>query len=347
MEILVCFAILPELAPEITHTDSKCYGLSQVMAYHRLWVISVWVISGLTSCRGIKVDSCKTNECGFIYDRFWMIVDEDSNFLTQREIPKLALIAPTINEERGALILCAPGMLEFSLPLRPDPESYNLQKSLVCEGYYDAYDCGEEASRWISKYLGIPSRIVFKSPNEVRPVKEHAPNQEEVGYQPQTAFSDGYPFLLISEESLKDLNSKLSEPVSMRNFRPNITVKGCKVPFEEDTWKKIVIGEDPENVFYVACRCSRCIIPNVNPDTGERNGIDPLKTLLSYRRVDKGVKYKACFGEKFKDDSKNVVFTCNFLITSLVGMNIIQGKPGKALHLRDAVQVIATGEHIR
>ena len=71
-------------------------------------------------------------------------------------------------------------------------------------------------------------------------------------------FADAFPFLLISEESLADLNSRLDSPVTMRNFRPNIVVKGCNAPYEEDTWKKIVIGEDKENIFYITCRSIRC-----------------------------------------------------------------------------------------
>jgi len=43
----------------------------------------------------------------------------------------------------------------------------------------------------------------------------------------QVAFQDGLPFMLLSEESLVDLNARLKKPVSMNNFRPNLVVEGC------------------------------------------------------------------------------------------------------------------------
>ena len=77
----------------------------------------------------------------------------------------------------------------------------------------------------------------------------------------QTAFADGYPFLILSQESLSDLNKRLSSPVAMRNFRPNIVIKGCKKPYEEDTWKQIRIGPDHSNdhLFFLVARCTRCV----------------------------------------------------------------------------------------
>jgi uncharacterized protein YcbX len=96
----------------------------------------------------------------------------------------------------------------------------------------------------------------------------------------QVAFSDGFPLLLISESSLSDLNNRLPESVAMKRFRPNLVVKNTK-PYEEDSWKKIKIGECE---FNVAKPCSRCVLTTVDPETGEFSGKEPLRTLATYRK---------------------------------------------------------------
>ncbi|CAG8455398.1 13900_t:CDS:2 [Ambispora leptoticha] len=271
--------------------------------------VTTLYIYPVKSCRGIQVDSWKTNKFGFMYDRFWMVVDENYKYRTQREFPKMALIVPTINENPedehgGSLVLTAPGIdRELSLPLNPN----NL----------DAYDCGDEAATWITEYMGVSSRIVYKSTQEIRTLGIYAPSEQVLGFKPQTAFADGYPFLLISEESLNDVNNRVSSPVIMRNFRPNIVVKGCRFPFEEDTWKQFVIGEDDENLFYVASRSTRCIMVTVNPETGKRKSNEVFKVLQSYRRVDKQSKYRPC-----------------------VGMNLVHKKIGAKLNVGDKIRII-------
>ncbi|CAG8442862.1 7973_t:CDS:10 [Ambispora gerdemannii] len=266
--------------------------------------ITTLYIYPVKSCRGIQVDSWKTNKFGFIYDRFWMIVDENYKFRTQREFPKLTMIVPAINENPedeygGSLVLTAPGIdRELSLPLNPKESSHVLQKAVIWSYNLDAYDCGDEAATWITEYLGVSSRIVYKSTQETRTLEKYAPTEQVLGHKPQTAFSDRFPFLLISEESLGDVNSKLSSPVTMRNFRPNIVVKGCRFPFEEDTWKQFVIGEDGENLFYVACHCTRCTVTTINPETGEIKSDEPFKVLQSYRRVDNESKSRACIAQQ-------------------------------------------------
>ena len=95
----------------------------------------------------------------------------------------------------------------------------------------------------------------------------------------QVSFADGFPFLIISQASLDDLNSRLDSPVEMNRFRPNIVVSGSK-PFEEDTWKEIQIGECR---FQIVKPCARCEITTINQQTAER-GKEPLRTLATYRR---------------------------------------------------------------
>ncbi|KAF0392314.1 MOSC-domain-containing protein [Gigaspora margarita] len=289
-------------------------------------VISALYIYPLKSCKGIELKSWKIGQYGFKYDRYWMIINEKCQVVTQREQSKLVFITPKLEEvdsedesKGGDLVLSAPDMEELRLPLLPDQVNCIKSKATIFDDTIDACDCGEESSKWITKYLGCSARIVFKS--DARFVSSNLP--KELSHQPKVAMQDGFPFLLISEESLSDLNNRLSKLVDARNFRPNIVVRGCNCPFEEDKWKKIIIGDDKENLFFVACRCTRCTVPNVNPDTGEINN-QTLRTLQSYRRVDAGAKYFACFG-----------------------MNLIHTRPDIILNVGDPVTVVSTGEHKR
>jgi hypothetical protein len=139
-----------------------------------------------------------------------------------------------------------------------------------------AFDAGEDAAAWLSRYLLTKCRLVYFPDNEFRQVDLNYANKGE-----KTAFSDGFPLLLISQASLDDLNSRLVLHVAMNRFRPNIVVNGC-LPFAEDLWKIIRIG----NVTYRLVKpCSRCVIPSINIETAEREE-EPIKTLAHYRKRD-------------------------------------------------------------
>ncbi|RHZ75947.1 hypothetical protein Glove_208g117 [Diversispora epigaea] len=285
--------------------------------------VSSLCIYPVKSCRGIHVNSWEINRYGFKYDRFWTIINKNDNkILTQRELPKLALIAPRIDELNSELILSAPEVQDLHLPLLPKKEFCKKYQIDLWGDQVIGYCCGDEAANWLTNFLKVSASLLFKSNEDTRIIRKNLP--KGIDFQPETAFADTFPFLITSEESLHDLNGRLSEPVTFRNFRPNIVVKGCSKSFEEDTWKEIIIGTDKENIFYVSCRSTRCIVPNVNPDTGIRNKLEPSKTLSSYRRVDLGAKYHACFG-----------------------MNVIHSKSGIVLSVGDPVTVLTIGEHIR
>jgi uncharacterized protein YcbX len=125
-------------------------------------------------------------------------------------------------------------------------------------------------------------RLVFMPDASRRQVNQnYAPSPDDV-----VGFADGYPFLLISEASLKDLNQRLNAPVPMNRFRPNLVISGC-LPYEEDTWKWIRIGEVR---FKVAKPCARCIVTTVDQSTGEK-GVEPFQTLAAYRKQEKGIMF--------------------------------------------------------
>ncbi|CAJ0629629.1 433_t:CDS:2 [Entrophospora sp. SA101] len=285
--------------------------------------ISSIFIHPVKSCRGIELKESKVNKYGFKYDRFWMIVDENNRFITQRNEPKLALLKPIIKESEGLLVIKnVKNNKELELELNPNQKNYSKLQVTVWDDNVAAYDCGEEANLWINGFLvsegvdGIKAKICFKDPDEIRTIRRNLPPKDEfvkIYHNLEVSFSDATPFLIITQESLSDLNSRLVNPVETRNFRPNIVVKGSQKAYEEDTWKKILIGG---HLFFIISRCTRC--------TRERNALEPLKTLQSYRRVDKGAKYHACFG-----------------------MNAIHSETDIIIKVGDLVEVVETGEHQR
>ncbi|ORX96209.1 MOSC-domain-containing protein [Basidiobolus meristosporus CBS 931.73] len=250
------------------------------------------------SCKGISVDGATISRTGLLHDRFWMIIDEKDKFVTIREQPKLALVNVEIvlnseTSEKDHLKLSAPGMEHtVELPLQPEPEVYATPeiKTAVFKDTVFVHVASKEASQWVSDYLGVPVRVVVKS-RVVRAVTEFMPPKEEFEYEPETAFADEYPINMVSEESLEDLNTRLEVPVQIRNFRPNIVIRGC-ASYEEDSWKRITIGEKE---FFVVCPVARCQMPNTDFDKGERTSLQPLKTLMKYRRVFEKKPYHACF----------------------------------------------------
>lgn len=243
--------------------------------------VSELAIYPVKSCAQIRVPSATIDAFGLHMDRRWMLIDENGTFLSQRKFPRMCLIQPTLSE----------GAVTLTLPLTPQVEDkFGVQSCHVSSNNLSIYrdvsvwadtcaalDCGDEAAQWLSTFLETKCRLVYFREAENRQVDLDYANQGD-----RTAFSDGFPFLLTSEASLDDLNARLlksQQPsIEMRRFRPNIVVSGCE-PFEEDQWRKIKIGE---TILRVVKPCSRCTIPNVDPDTGIR-GIEPSQTLKTYR----------------------------------------------------------------
>lgn len=233
-------------------------------------VLSGLYIYPIKSASGISLPSAKVEERGLQYDRRWMLVDETGKFLTQRQFPRLALISVEIGE--NSLIVKAPGMEALSVPLE-----LNISTRLLVQIWNDtceAIPVGEKAAQWFSDFLSIPCQLVYMPYDSIRPVPPGYPMPTN-----QVSFADAFPFLLISEASLQDLNKRLATSVPMNRFRPNLVVSGCEA-FEEDYWRLIRIGSIP---FHVVKPCDRCSIVTVDQVQGIREK-EPLRTLALYRR---------------------------------------------------------------
>jgi hypothetical protein len=228
-------------------------------------------IHPIKSARAIALDESPVDEFGLRYDRRWMVVAQSGVFLSQRTQPRLALVVPSISD--GMLQVDAPGMPRLQTPLHP--RSSVATSVTVWDDTCAASWVGERAAEWFSDFLGTPCSLVHMADQIVRPANSaFAPPGVRVG------FADAFPFLLISEESLADLNRRLADPLPMNRFRPNLVVAGCE-PYAEDGWGRIEIGGVR---LQVVKPCERCLVTTTDQATGER-GKEPLRTLATYRRV--------------------------------------------------------------
>lgn len=264
-------------------------------------IVSALHIYPVKSCGGTALDAAVIGSRGFVNDRRWLIVDAEWRFLTQREIARMALIHPTVDEH--CLRLSAPGAAGFELAV--DQPGRRVEVSIWKDSGVGAVDQGEAAAGWLSDFLGRDVRLVRFADDYTRQVDQrYAPRESD-----QVGFADGYPFLVISEESLADLNSRLDEPLPMNRFRPNIIVRGADVPFAEDGWQAIRIGD---TVLDLVKPCARCAITTTDQATAAR-GKEPLRTLAMYRPGTSG---------------------------PLFGQNAIHRAGGGTIHIGDTVKVL-------
>lgn len=231
----------------------------------------------IKSCAGIALTEAHLEPRGIRHDRELMVVDAATDrFLTQRELPRMALIAPQIAEK--VLRVHAPGMAELILPIA---EVGPTREVGIWRDRCLAVDQGDEAAAWLSAFLGRPCRLVRMAPDFVRPVDPtYATPGDQVG------FADGFPCLLIAEESLADLNTRLGAPLPMNRFRPNIVIAGGAA-FGEDRVSRLRIGDIE---FAAPKSCARCTITTVDQATGA-TGKEPLRTFATFRKVKRGVMF--------------------------------------------------------
>ena len=229
----------------------------------------IWIYP-VKSLGGIRLPAAKVMEKGLKYDRRWMLIDDKNQFMTQRVHHQMALFKPSIDEEQLTIRFKQESIaIPFNHPLIEVP-----LESTIWDDTVIAFEVHNEYSKWFSDRLGINCKLVAFPESNSRPI--------DVRYRVNDAhvsLADAYPFLIIGQSSLDDLNSRLTEPVPMNRFRPNLVFTGGQ-PYEEDEWKNFTIGN---NRFVGVKNCARCAMPTVNQDTAEK-GREPLLTLSKYRR---------------------------------------------------------------
>jgi uncharacterized protein YcbX len=231
----------------------------------------------IKSARGIALSEWETDAFGLRYDRRWMVVDQTGTFITQRTHPRMALVTVKLGD--GVLQIDAPGMPTLETSLHPAPAV--VTQVVVWNFAGQSTWLGEEATLWFTEFLGTDCSLVHMGDDVVRRANPlFAPEATRV------SFADGYPILLISEESLADLNARLSHPIPMDRFRPNLVVAGAEA-YAEDGWRAIEIGS---MALRVVKPCFRCAITTTDQVTAKR-GREPLRTLATYRRVGNEVMF--------------------------------------------------------
>lgn len=237
----------------------------------------------IKSCAGVELREALLTDTGLEFDRAWMVVDEAGAFVTQRELPRMALVRPRLRH--FDMILRAPGMLALHVSLG---EVERPVRARVWDDEVDAFDMGDIAAQWFSDFLGRRLRLVRFDPEFKR-----ASSRRWTGdLLALNQFSDGYPLLVASEASMPPLNARLAQAghaaVGIERFRPNLVLGGAEA-HDEDRVDQLLIdtGDGPVRLRPVK-PCVRCPIPDVDPATAERGtGVgDALRAYRADPRMD-------------------------------------------------------------
>jgi uncharacterized protein YcbX len=230
----------------------------------------------IKSCAGVELAQAVLTETGFDLDRAWMVVDEAGEFVTQRELPRMALIRPQLKLHE--VVLRAPGMLALHLQIDAVEAPARVR---IWDEEVSAWDMGPLAAQWFSDFLGRKLRLVRFDPDQRRLSSRKWTGELEALNQ----FSDGFPLLVASQASLDLLNEKLAAqghpPVGIERFRPNIVLSGVEA-HDEDRVAMFEVAADAPVRLQPVKPCGRCPIPDIDPASAE---IDPAisATLRTYR----------------------------------------------------------------
>lgn len=258
------------------------------MAKYILTEINIYPVKSLG---GISIQNSDVTDRGLKHDRRWLIINEEEKFITQRTHPQLALIKTKINGNKLILGHKTKDIPPLVIPIYH--ESVEIILVNIWQDLVEARVVGKYADEWLDDALDIKCRLVYMHDETQRLVDRAFAADNEI-----VSFADAYPFMMIGQSSLDDLNKRLKEKLSMNRFRPNFVFKGGD-PFDEDKWKKIRLGGI---IFNLVKPCSRCVTTTVNQDTAEKNE-EPLKTLSTYRSVNN----KIYFGQNLLHEGNGII----------------------------------------
>ena len=251
-------------------------------------VVSRLFVYPIKSCAGVEISQALLLDTGLEFDRAWMVVNANGDFLTQRELPRMALVKPQL--KYFEMVLRAPGMLALHIKL---DEVEAPCRVTVWDDEVPAFDMGPVAAQWFTDFLGQTARLVRFDPAH----KRLSSRQWTGDLDGLNQFSDGYPVLVISEASLNQFNDKLvaagGVAVGMERFRPNIVLgnpvgSSQGLPHDEDRLELLQVATDQGTVQIKLVKpCARCPIPNIDPLTAlsEHTVGDMLQTYRQDARA--------------------------------------------------------------
>ena len=287
----------------------------------------------IKSCRGFTVSKSFLTKEGLDFDRRWMFADANTyEFITIRDISKLTLIDTGFTtaaesktggkDEQQLVISIRNTPYKVMIPARPTDDwlenNTSLRQVSIWGSETDGYVYKDEVNRIFSDFVGRPVVLVYKGPTP-RAVGGNGA-YEYLGRHQSTNFPDVMPLQIANEASIRELNKRLvakgQQEITIERFRPNIIVRGsddsndpAPSAWSEDSWKTVRIDNNEPQAggmmsimgqkgltIDVQARCARCQVPNVEPETAVKDKHEPWDTLVSYRRVDEGIKWKPCFG---------------------------------------------------
>lgn len=234
------------------------------------------------SLGGLSLKKALVQRKGLQFDRRWMLIDREGVALTQRQYPDMALIKVHVDDSAIFLDYVRQGKVlssrDFSLS---DTRPGDTISATVWGDTVSVQEVDTELSEWFSGLLRVDCRLVqFPEQNPRQVDRVYAPHGENV------SLADAFPFLIIGQSSLDDLNARLEIPVPMNRFRPNFVFSGG-APFAEDEWREFSIG----SVRFLAVKpCGRCTVPTIDQDLATK-GAEPIRTLSLYRKKDNYVLF--------------------------------------------------------
>lgn len=253
------------------------------------------------SLSGIQVSSWQVSEKGLLHDRKWMLIDHNNQFLSQRRIPRMALIKTQLTETELILNTATSGSVSLAL----NPQKGDEIISTIWKDQCLSRSVSKEVDQWLSDFLELECRLVYQPDEVIRSVDPaYAIANDKVN------FSDGYPFLITSEASLHSLNQAMGLQLPMQRFRPNLIISQCE-SYAEDSWREITIN----NIgFRLPKPCSRCPVPTIDIETAQR-GKEPLTTLNRLRKWNK----KVYFGQNALHNNTGELSVNNIVTINMTG----------------------------
>lgn len=241
--------------------------------------ISRLFIYPVKSCAPVEVDRLHFDQYGPAGDRRFMVVGMDGTFLTQRQLPAMAFIQPSVEFDDAHRVKILTLSAADTMPLHVEISELNVNDRMVTvwKDSLAATDCGDEAAAWLSSLLGQPCRLVMLPADSQRQVSlKRAEPGRYVG------FADGYPLLVTTQASLDFISDQVGRDIAIERFRPNVMIDGGMAPFAELEWQVL---EFESGRIALVKPCERCVIPTRNPETQEREA-DMLDALKEHCRID-------------------------------------------------------------